>query len=334
MRIIVIHKDSYNRLSCITLEHDVASCNAVSPASPILAGTRHGLDLRANSLLITVFGDAFAPRRQSIWLGSLITLLGLFDLSPRLVRTSAFRLSADDWFVATRAGRRSYYGLSDVGLLRMQHADQRIYEFNLPQWDGNWTLVLLDAGMRASDRQHLQRELLWESFGRLSSHVFAHPHVNLRALSEITRTVGVHDQVAVLRADKLPAWPDAPLQNILHATFDLTRVSAAWTQFITRFAPLEGHMEQLEPAQAFMARTLLIHEYRRVLLRDPNLPRAFLPHGWPGVRARQLCETLYGGLLQASERYLLAQVQTENGALKRTPESITRRGVRAPSQAK
>jgi phenylacetic acid degradation operon negative regulatory protein len=313
------------------LEHDVASPNAASTTSPILARTRRGLDLRANSLLITVFGDAFAPRGQSIWLGSLIALLGLFDLSPRLVRTSAFRLSADDWFVATRAGRRSYYGLSDVGLLRVQHADQRIYEFNLPQWDGHWTLVLLDAGMRASDRQHLQRELLWESFGRLSSHVFAHPHVNLRALSEITRTVGVHDQVAVLRAEKLPAWPGAPLQNILHATFDLTRVSAAWTQFITRFAPLEGDLDELEPAQAFMARTLLIHEYRRVLLRDPNLPRAFLPKAWPGVRARQLCETLYSGLLQASEGFLLEQVQTEDGPLQRTPKSIMRRGLRAQS---
>lgn len=334
MRIIVIHNDSYNRIFCITLEHDVTIHEADSPASPILARCRRGLDLRANSLLITVFGDAFAPRRQSIWLGSLITLLGLFDLSPRLVRTSAFRLSADDWFVATRAGRRSYYGLSDVGLQRVQHADQRIYEFNLPRWDGHWTLVLLDAGMRASDRQHLQRELLWESFGRLSSHMFAHPHVNLRALSEITRTVGVQDQVAVLRAEKLPAWPGAPLQNILHATFDLTRVSAAWTQFITRFAPLEGHMAELEPAHAFIARTLLIHEYRRVLLRDPNLPRAFLPQAWPGVHARQLCETLYGGLLQASERYFLEQVQTEHGPLKRTPLSIKRRGMRAPDASK
>lgn len=305
-------------------------CDADAPASPILDRIRHGLDLRANSLLITVFGDAFAPRRQSIWLGSLIALLGLFGLSPRLVRTSAFRLSADDWFVATRAGRRSYYGLSDIGMLRVQHADQRIYGFNLPPWDGHWTLVLLDAGMRASDRQHLQRELLWESFGRLSSHVFAHPHVNLRALSEITRTVGVQNQVAVLRAEKLPAWPGEPWQNILHATFDLTRVSAAWTQFITRFASLAGHLEELEPAQAFIARILLIHEYRRVLLRDPDLPRAFLPQGWPGVRARQLCETLYRGLLPASERYLFEHVQTEHGPLKRTPASIKRRGVRAP----
>ncbi|UUZ77513.1 hypothetical protein LP414_10255 [Polaromonas sp. P1(28)-13] len=87
-----------------------------------VAKVQRGLVLRANSVLITVYGDAIAPRNQSVWLGSLITLVELFGLSPRLVRTSAFRLTADDWFVATRIGRRSYYGLSDIGLQRVQHS--------------------------------------------------------------------------------------------------------------------------------------------------------------------------------------------------------------------
>jgi len=80
-----------------------------------VAKMRRGLVLRANSLLITIYGDAIAPRQQSIWLGSLISLAGLFGLLPRLVRTSAFRLTADGWFDATRIGRRSYYGLSEAG---------------------------------------------------------------------------------------------------------------------------------------------------------------------------------------------------------------------------
>ena len=169
----------------------MARAAPTATVAPALARLRRGLDLRANSLLITVFGDAFAPRGQSIWLGSLIELLGLFGISSRLVRTSAFRLGADDWFVATRIGRRSYYGLSDAGVLRVQHADQRIYDFNTAQWDGHWTLVLLDPGMRASDRLKLQRELLWESFGRLSPLVFVQPHMHARVLAEITSAAGI-----------------------------------------------------------------------------------------------------------------------------------------------
>lgn len=35
-------------------------------------------------------------------------------------------------------------------------------------------------------------------------------------------------------------------------------------------------------ADAFTARILLIHHYRRVVLRDPLLPSALLPADWPG----------------------------------------------------
>lgn len=184
------------------------------------------VDVRANSMLITVFGDAIAPRRQSVWLGSLIALLERMGLSSRLVRTSAFRLTADGWFTASREGRRSYYGLSEAGM---------------------------------------------------------------------------------------------------HGTFALTRVADAWNQFILRFSPLQAELPQWDPSDAFIARSLLIHEYRRVLLRDPNLPKAFLPADWPGVQARRLCEQLYSSLLKPSEAYLRAVVQTRDGALAPTPSSIRHR---------
>lgn len=320
----MIRTDSYNRDSCITLEV-ILSRLAAPPISPHLTRLRRALVLRASSLLITIFGDAIAPRRQSVWLGSLITLLAPFGLSPRLVRTSAFRLAADDWFVATRLGRRSFYGLSEIGIQRVQHADQRIYEFNLPQWDGQWTLALLDGRLRASDRLHLQRELKWEGFGRLSTHVFAHPHVNHDALAEIIKAAGAQEHVAVLCASSLSGYASRPLQTIMHDTFELTRVADAWKLFVKRFEPLVAESRALAPAEAFFARTLLIHEYRKVLLRDPNLPVAFLPGDWPGLHARQLCEQIYGELLKASEHYLRAQVQTADGMLARTPRAITRR---------
>lgn len=293
--------------------------------SPKIARIQRGLILRSNSVLITVYGDAIAPREQSVWLGSLIALVQLFGLSARLVRTSASRLTADEWFVATRIGRRSYYGLSDVGLLRVRHADRRIYEFNLPQWDGRWTLVVLDNAMRASMRLHLKRELLWESFGQLAPGIFAHPHVDHRSLQEIVAAAKAQELVAVLSAQSIDAYSRKPLQAIMHDTFNLEKVALAWKQFITRFSPVCAELAGLTPAEAFFVRTLLIHEYRRVLLRDPNLPEALLPSGWPGVQARQLCENLYRGLLVGSEQFLQSHVDTVDGPLVKTPRAITRR---------
>jgi phenylacetic acid degradation operon negative regulatory protein len=292
---------------------------------PALVRLRRGLTLRANSLVVTVYGDAIAPRAQSVWLGSLIGVALLFGLSARLVRTSVFRLTADNWFDVVRLGRRSFYGLSPQGLLRVQHADRRIYEFNLPTWDGRWTLLVFDPRMRASTRQQLKRELLWESFGQLSAGMFAHPHANHQSLREILKAADAEAQVAVLSAHSLDTYAHQPLQTLMHDTFKLSKVEQAWLQFIARFAPLDADVDQLGPADAFYARTLLIHEYRRVLLRDPNLPRALLPEDWPGVQARQLCEHLYGRLLARSEEFLCQHFITTDGALLATPAAISQR---------
>ncbi len=295
-----------------------------SLSEPVLR-LRRGLTLRANSLLITIFGDAIAPRRQAVWLGSLITFAAMFGLSSRLVRTSAFRLSADNWLQAHRVGRRSYYALSDEGLLRAAHAQRRIYAFGLPAWDGQWTLLLLDATLPASTRARLRRELLWESFGQLAPLVFAHPHANHESLNDILAGAGARDHVAVLHASGIEAYAAGPLLAIMHRTFELARVAQAWQEFSKRFMPLRERVGGLTEAEAFFARTLLIHEYRRVLLRDPNLPEALLPAHWPGVQARALCEALYRGLLPASEAFLVRHVETLDGAFSATPGAMLQR---------
>lgn len=293
--------------------------------SPKVARIKRGLVLRSRSVLVTIFGDAIAPRGQSIWLGSLIDLVRMFGLSARLVRTSASRLKADDWFVATRIGRRSYYGLSDAGHQRVRHADRRIWDFNLSDWDGRWTLVVLNGAMRASARHRLERELLWESFGRLASGVFAHPHVDHDSLREIVAAAHAQDMVAVFTAESAQPYSRTPLQAIMRDTFRQASVESAWRQFINRFSAASAEAASLTPAEAFFVRTLLVHEYRRVLLRDPNLPQAMLPALWPGIQARQLCERLYQKLLAPSEQFLLARVETTDGPLLKTPRAIATR---------
>src|SRR5690349_12667309 len=61
------------------------------PAAPVHALLRHfqaQRPLRAGSGLITIFGDAIAPRGGAVTLGSLIRLAAPFGLAERAVRTS------------------------------------------------------------------------------------------------------------------------------------------------------------------------------------------------------------------------------------------------------
>src|SRR6516165_12367364 len=104
--------------------------------------------LRGGSLLITIFGDAIAPRGGAVTLGSLIRLAAPFGLTERLVRTSVARLARDGWLEARRAGRRSEYRLTASGATRFAEATRRIYGEAPRAWDGQWTLLLLPAARR------------------------------------------------------------------------------------------------------------------------------------------------------------------------------------------
>ena len=269
---------------------------------------QRGLILRANSLLVTLYGDALAAHNAAVSLGSLIELAGLFGLSSRLVRTSAFRLTADGWFDVTRQGRRSFYALSGTGQLRVVHAQRRIYDFVPLPWAGSWTLALVSAQLKASTRQRLKRELLWAGFGQLSNNVFAHPHADHTTLKDIIASTDTHNQVVVLSAQSIDGYPEHALAAVMHDTFKLAAVGQGWNEFIKRFTLIAQDAATLTPVSAFFTRTLLIHEYRKVLLRDPQLPEALLPADWPGAVARQLCETLYQSLAASSAVYLAGHV--------------------------
>ena len=319
---ILIQNDQYNLILCITLA--MPANLTTFNISPPVAQLQSGLLLRANSMLITIYGDVMAQRDQAVWLGSLIELADLFGLSSRLVRTSAFRLNADAWLSCTRLGRRSFYGLSAAGLQRVQHAERRIYDFNLPEWDGRWTLAMLSPGLPASVRLHLKRELRWEGFGELSPNVLAHPRVNHTTLIEIIRASSAEEKTMVLSCESMAGYSSQPLQTMMQSVFKLDQVATAFRQFVARFEPALLHAARLSPAEAFFVRTLLIHEYRKVLLRDPNLPQALLAADWPGLRARQLCEALYGQLLPSSEAFLMAHVETLDGKLTKASRRMTR----------
>ena len=94
------------------------------------------------------------------------------------------------------------------------------------------------------------------------------------------------------------------------------------------FEPLHGWIGRrgrLTDEDAFTARILLIHYYRRVVLRDPLLPPALLPADWPGRAARRLCGEIYRGLLPASEQWLDRHALNENGPLPAAGVELGRR---------
>ena len=87
----------------------------------------------------------------------------------------------------------------------------------------------------------------------------------------------------------------------------------------------DGQPAAGDPGQCFALRTLLIHHYRKLLLKDPDLPAALLPAQWAGHRAWQLCGTIYRAVRNASESYLVSLGENRNGSFRRTSEEYRAR---------
>ena len=148
-----------------------------SAAAALVSRFRRQRPLRGGSLLVTIFGDAIAPRGGAIMLGSLIELAAPFGLNERLVRTAMARLAEEGWLENRRFGRRSEYRLSRTGQERFAAATQQIYGVPGQRWRGLWTAVLLPSGRQRTreTRQAARDALAWAGFGEARAGVFVHP---------------------------------------------------------------------------------------------------------------------------------------------------------------
>jgi len=297
---------------------------AASAAAELIARFRRQRPLRGGSLIVTLFGDAIMPRGGAIALGSLIELAEPFGLNERLVRTATARLAQEGSLEGRRAGKLSEYRLSKHGRERFAEATKRIYGNPDSQWSGRWTLVVLPP-MRAAQRKELRKELVWRGFGELSTNIFAHPEIDSRSL-EFDRPARVlHSKVIVFDANLTD--DDAP-QRLVSLGWDLEDLGIRYQRFVNRFervyAALKRHAGRDEKA-CFVVRTLLIHEYRRLHLRDPLLPARLLRENWPGVRAAALSREIYARVFAASEEHLSRVAARLEGPLPPPDASVMQR---------
>src|SRR5882757_5328385 len=268
---------------------------------------------RTGSIIITVFGDAIVPRGGSVWLGTLLEFFKSLDIDGNVVRTAMSRLAADGWLERNKVGRNSFYRLIKKGRQTFDTATQHIYDPPPSDWTGRFELLLIS---QAEDRDASREALKNAGFGSPLPGVWVAPS-GMPIPDEASRAIRL----------EVSAEDDSG-RRLLSESWPLDRTADAYLKFMKTFDPLRGWInrrEALADVDAFTARILLIHYYRRVVLRDPLLPAALLPKDWPGRAARQLCGEIYRGLLPASERWLDRNGTSEAGPLPKAGADLTRR---------
>jgi phenylacetic acid degradation operon negative regulatory protein len=273
--------------------------------------------LRAGSLIVTVFGDAIAPRGGTVWIGSLIRVMADFGISERLVRTSVFRLARDGWLEIDQVGRQSYYRLTEEGARRFAQATHRIYGEPRQSWEGSWCLVLT-AGLDAERRELIRRELSWLGFAAIAGDVLAHPSPDVSDLDSQLKRLDAGDLIVMTGRGAGPTLQNGAMRELVHRSWNLEEIEQRYEAFLARFRPVFTAIRRcrsVPPRTAFQIRTLMLQEYRKIILRDPLLPAELLPQAWHGVPAYQLCRNLYCRVYRAADAFVSETMETAEGPL-------------------
>lgn len=277
--------------------------------------------LRAWSLIVTVFGDAVAPRGGSLWLGTLNEIMGAFGIGEGVVRTAMSRLAADGWVTRDRAGRNSYYRLTPKATALSEAAAVRIYRLPQREWSGRWSLAA------PAEKPHTplarRRAALREAgFAQLNGGFFIAP-AGRDVPGEAGRVFAFSARSSSAKSGNLDQD-----REIARSAWKLDEIAGTYRGFCDHFAPVASALARSQGRSdiaALAVRLLLVHELRRIVLRDPGLPLDLLGSDWAGLQARALAQRIWLACLKPSERWLDTHASGIDGALPPASPELLRR---------
>jgi phenylacetic acid degradation operon negative regulatory protein len=271
---------------------DAATCSAGAPS--------------ARNLIVTVFGDAvvLGGDAAEVTVQDLVGLLADFDVNDRLVRTSLSRIANDGLVVSRSEGRRSFYRVAPAARELFVNADRRIYRGHGDgDWDGSWTIVVVDGNEATPARRaELRQQLAWAGFGVVGPNVLASPVVSAAVAAEIVGRVGGFDHVLVSRSTVVDGDGLLGREALARRSADLDAIEHRYREFAERFARFDdGLLADLDARRAWKLRVLVVSTFRRIALADPQLPPELLPADWAGSLARRHAARVYAQVATASD---------------------------------
>jgi phenylacetic acid degradation operon negative regulatory protein len=233
-----------------TVVHQSAS-GEVANMSEVIADLRAVSDLKVWSLLVTLFGDAAMAEETRLSGPALHKMLAPLGIQPEALRVSLHRLRKDGWVISERQGRVGLHGLSDHGRAKTKEVAGRIYGA-APPAQRNWFLVVQPEG------NYPPKQGLSLGFGR---------HLCLEKAPSPALSARWRGPV--------PAWVR---ERVLPPGLE--------DDFAALNALLAPAAEPTCNAEAALLRLLILHHWRRLVLRTPPLAESLLGPDWTGGECR------------------------------------------------
>jgi len=246
---------------------------------------------RVWSIIVSLFGDLAQAPGDRLSGSALSRIIIPAGIKPEAIRVALHRLRKDGWIDSARQGRASEHFLTDFGRARSAEVSPRIYPAATPD-PQTWHLLIAEEGPGQSALDDL---LLTRDYFSLSRTVA----LGSGPLPEACEDLLVLD----VDARAVPDW--------VRARACPAELSEAATSLLAALTQTEALLPddpaRITPLQIATLRMLIVHRWRRVVLRQPDLPAAFFPPDWPGPACRAAVLRLFGRL----PRPVLAALEAE-----------------------
>ena len=267
---------------------NVAEKDALAEALALLSGQG---DLRVWSIIVTIFGDMAQNAGDEISGAVISALTERMGIKPAAMRVALHRLRKDGWIESVRDGRISRYHLSDHGRAESASASGKIYGDR--DLAGPWQLLVLPP-LGHEERMRAERHLIGIDYAPLGSSTY------LGRAAPIGLDVEPFAMEVCWR--RVPDWLKSSLAS--------RELSDAYDDLRNRLEAVADLLHSNRPAsplEIVTLRALIVHHWRRLVLRHPDLPAAFYPDRWPG----ETCRTLVSDLLEGLSRPALDALEVQ-----------------------
>jgi phenylacetic acid degradation operon negative regulatory protein len=229
-------------------------------------------DLRVWSVIVTLFGDLAQSRTDQISGTTLSRLCANMGIKPQAMRVALHRLRKDGWIISEKSGRTSLYRLSETGFGESLAARPRIYarKAALPKL---WHLAIAQP-MSQINRAEAELRLTAKGYVTLTPGTYLGAGSGKDAPLDCLTLKG--------EIGNIPDW-----LRTANAPAGLTGQYAKLETTLALVAQTLAQSEPFDAVEAATLRVLIVHNWRRLLLRHADLPAMFYPDDWRGAACRK-----------------------------------------------
>lgn len=265
---------------------------------PAIDAFQERTPLRVGSLLVTIFGDSVLPYGDFVKLSSLLEITSAIGIDDGAVRVAIHRLEKVGWLKKHKVGRNAHYGLGKAGEEESRQAAKLIYDFEQPQSFGELQMLVLREG---SGRAEFRDNLVASGWGLVA------PNILL--------TSGSDQQLAALE-NREKETPDfrfplnaetEDIRRLCIKGFELDELNVAYRAYVELYQNIlngKPAPQLLNMQDALILRILMIHDYRRLILKEPRLAPYCLPKDWYGNATRKLLFEHYPVLKKRTKNWM------------------------------